>query len=396
MAQHNLMIIAGENARQHIAQHGLCADDICAIPAAAGGPKGLILQGLDHFLFEDFFSQDTLTQRIQKGIAPLELIGASIGAWRMAAACAKSPSKALQRLADQYCEAQRYPKGVKRPQITEVCNSMVKELLGNASSEMCEPIGKQLLVWVNRGKSTLYTPKAKPANSAGPSGHRVDTRVAEAIQHEPRKSGFASAVFSNAWNRNKLATYFERWVFHSGNSAPDWLSKPYDGIPAHFAQLSTANLHAALLASGSIPFVLDAVPHIKHHSGNEVFEGPFWDGGLTDYHLALPFHRKQGIVLYPHFSSTVTPGWLDKFLKLRKAKPEWMSNVLLVCPTPEFVASLPAKKIPDRSDFKRYGLDHDLRIKHWRMAIAQSHQLAEEFAAWAAKPDLQRLQRFSG
>lgn len=386
MARNNLMIIAGEKAQQHIAQHGLSADHICAIPAAAGGPKGLILQGLDHFLFQEFFSHDVLEKRTQKGIAPLELIGASIGAWRMAAAATNNPSRALNRLADQYCDAQRYPKGVNRQQITDVCNAMVKELLSGVGSEMCQPTGKQLLVWVNRGKPPLYTQKhnssSKIQSNTGSAGHRVDARVAEAVRHEPRKSGFASAVFSNAWNRNKLAAYFERWVFHSGSVAPEWLSKPYDGITGHFAQLSADNLHSALLASGSIPFVLDAVPHIKHHNGDDVFEGPFWDGGLTDYHLALPFHRKEGIVLYPHFSSTVTPGWLDKFLKLRKAKPEWMSNVVLICPSPEFVASLPAKKVPDRSDFKRYGLNHDLRIKHWRLAITESHRLADEFSTW--------------
>jgi hypothetical protein len=377
MVQKSLMIIAGDKAREHIAKHGLSADDISAIPAAAGGPKGLILQGIDHFLFQEFFNQEVLEKRIERGFAPLELIGASIGAWRMAAAASHNPSNALNRLADQYCDAQRYPKGVNRQQITEVCNAMVKEVLANTSVEMCEPLGKQLLVWVNRGKTTLYKPKA-------------------GVHHEPRKSGFASAVFSNAWNRNKLATYFERWVFHSGSQAPEWLSKPYDGIPGHFAQLSAENLHSALLASGSIPFVLDAVPHIKHHNGNDVFEGPFWDGGLTDYHLALPFHRKEGIVLYPHFSNTVTPGWLDKFLRIRKAKPEWMSNVMLICPTPEFVASLPAKKIPDRSDFKRYGLNHDLRIKHWRLAIAESHRLAEELADFIAHPNPERLHSFSG
>lgn len=386
MAPNNLMIIAGEKAQQHIAQQGLCADDICAIPAAAGGPKGLILQGLDHYLFEELLSPKVLEQRTQKGIAPLELIGASIGAWRMAAACSKEPAKALNRLADQYCEAQRYPKGVKRQHITEVCTAMVREVLGQDAQDMYSPIGKQLMVWVNRGKSTLFTTRGKATgqsrSNTGIDGHRVDTRVAEAIRHEPRKSGFASAVLSNAWNRNKLATYFERWVFHSGSDAPEWLKKPYDGIPGHFAQLGAGNLHAALLASGSIPFVLDAVPHIKHHNGHDAFEGPFWDGGLTDYHLALPFHRKDGIVLYPHFSRTVTPGWLDKFLKLRKANPEWMSNVVLICPSPEFVARLPAKKIPDRSDFKRYGLDHDLRIKHWRAAISESHRLAEEFSGW--------------
>lgn len=364
----SLNIIAGPQARAHLAREGLKPEDISVIPAAAGGPKGLILQGLDHHLFGDWLGPAQLSRRVEQGLPELQLIGASIGGWRMAAACASRPVEAFKRLADQYCEGQRYPKGVTRKQITEVCEAMVGELIAGFESDLCAPAGKQLLVWVNRGKNTLYAAKR---------GER----------HEPRKGGFASAVLSNAWNRNALARYFERWVFHSGPQAPDWLQKPHDGIPFHFAQLGTPNLQHALLASGSIPFVLDAVPHIHHHSGSELLEGPFWDGGLTDYHLALPYHRTPGLVLYPHFSDTVTPGWLDKFLKLRKARPDWMSNVILISPSREFVASLPAKKIPDRSDFKRYGLDHDLRIRHWRQAIAESHRLAEEFAEFVRKPD---------
>lgn len=117
-------------------------------------------------------------------------------------------------------------------------------------------------------------------------------------------------------------------------------------------------------------------PEVQYH------EGPFWDGGLTDYHLALPYHRLDGLVLYPHFASTVTPGWLDKFLKIRKAKPEWMSNVILVCPSPQFVASLPAKKIPDRSDFRRYKFNHGVCIPLWQQAIAESHRMADDFQQW--------------
>ncbi|MCQ8897425.1 patatin-like phospholipase family protein [Limnobacter humi] len=366
-----LRIIAGERARKHIAQHGLSPFDVQAIPGAAGGPKGLILQGLDHFLFGQWFNAAHLEQRAASGTKPLQLLGASIGAWRMAAAASSEPVEALKRLAWQYCEAQRYGKQVNRHQITEVCHSMVQQLVADQAHSMSLPQHKQLFVWVNRGLSPLH----------------------HAQQQRERKRGFAAAVLANSINRNHLSRYFERWIFHSPGAATAWLDQPFDAIPTHRAELHPLNIRDALLASGSIPFVLNPVQHIvkampddahtvQHH------EGPFWDGGLTDYHLALPYHRLDGLVLYPHFASTVTPGWLDKFLKLRKARPDWMSNVVLLCPTDEFVNSLPAKKIPDRSDFKRYGLDHDQRIAHWNAAIAESHRLADEFANWLEQPRL--------
>ena len=46
-----LRIHAGPEARRHIEQHGLQARDVGVVPAAAGGPKGLILGPLDRFLF---------------------------------------------------------------------------------------------------------------------------------------------------------------------------------------------------------------------------------------------------------------------------------------------------------------------------------------------------------
>ncbi|MFN4898752.1 MAG: phospholipase, partial [Burkholderiales bacterium] len=48
-----LCIYAGPQARQRMSQHGLSAADIGVIPAAAGGPKGLILGPLDRFIFNE-------------------------------------------------------------------------------------------------------------------------------------------------------------------------------------------------------------------------------------------------------------------------------------------------------------------------------------------------------
>jgi hypothetical protein len=88
-----LHVYAGPTARAHIAAHGLRAQDIAAIPAAAGGPKGLVLGPLDRFVFGNWLAQSA---------QPVDLIGASIGAWRMATACLDVPRDALERLEHAY------------------------------------------------------------------------------------------------------------------------------------------------------------------------------------------------------------------------------------------------------------------------------------------------------
>ena len=65
---------------------------------AAGGPKWLILAGLDRILFSQWFSGRK---------TPLFLIGSSSGAWRFAAAAQKDSRAALQRLETAYIH-QRY------------------------------------------------------------------------------------------------------------------------------------------------------------------------------------------------------------------------------------------------------------------------------------------------
>ena len=49
-----LRLHAGPAALRHIQANGLSPADIGAIPAAAGGPKGLILLALDRFIFGDW------------------------------------------------------------------------------------------------------------------------------------------------------------------------------------------------------------------------------------------------------------------------------------------------------------------------------------------------------
>ena len=70
-----LDIRAGSVAQQLILKDGLHAAQVDVIPGAAGGPKGLGLQGLDRAIFTEFLPQSPQRRT---------LIGASIGSWRFA------------------------------------------------------------------------------------------------------------------------------------------------------------------------------------------------------------------------------------------------------------------------------------------------------------------------
>ena len=72
-------------------------------------------------------------------------------------------------------------------------------------------------------------------------------------------AGFVRAAAGNAVSRGRLAGAMERVVFHDARDDAAWLRERFDGFASHFVGLSEANLRDALLASGSIPLVLEAV-----------------------------------------------------------------------------------------------------------------------------------------
>jgi hypothetical protein len=61
--------------------------------------------------------------------------------------------------------------------------------------------------------------------------------------------------------------------------------------------------------------------------------------------------------------------------------------MLLVAPSPEFLARLPDGKLPDRQDFYRYGPDHAGRIRAWERAIGECERFAEAVMRWLERPD---------
>ena len=67
-------------------------------------------------------------------------------------------------------------------------------------------------------------------------------------------------------------------------------------------------------------------------------------------------------------------------LPWRKARGEWLDNVLLISPSREYLEWLPMKKLPDRKDFTRFVDDYEGRLKYWRFAMDESARLRDELA----------------
>lgn len=347
-----ITIRLGARARQRIASEGLQASDIAIIPAAAGGPKGLILNGIDKWLFGEW---------LPSAPRPRALIGASIGSWRMAATALHDPVAGHKRLAHHYTH-QTYPDKVDAAYVSRACRGLLEEVLDGGAAEPLSNPNYHLSIITARGIGLL--------------GRTGGVKSREML-------GFIGAATSNMLSRSRLASSMERVIFHDARDSMHWLRERFDHFAPTFVPLSEANIRDALLASGSIPLVLEAVNDIPGAP-----QGAYWDGGLVDYHLHLPYQRDPGLVLYPHFADYLVPGWLDKSMSWRRARGEALDNLILVSPSPSFVNRLPNRKLPDRSDFKRYGQNHQARFRDWTFAVTESERMAEAFARWAEKPDL--------
>jgi hypothetical protein len=362
MATSALRIYAGPVARRHLEQNGLAPQDVGVIPAAAGGPKGLILGPLDRFLFGEWLPRST---------QPVHLVGASIGAWRMATACLDDAVAAFERLEHDYIR-QHYelPPGQKRPSARQVSETFARNLERFYGGRVGEVLGHpryRLHILTSRGRHVLRRE------------HGLFTPL-----------GYLGAFASNVAQRRALGAWLERVVFSTTPHALPFATRDFR---TRALPLTEQNFMPALQASCSIPFVLQAVHDIPGAP-----PGAYWDGGITDYHLHLDYAScpqpgpGAGLVLYPHFQKQVVPGWLDKALKWRHGSSSFLDTTVVLAPDPEWVRRLPNGKLPDRTDFTRYGPDLAARVQAWSAATAAARQLADEWAAWLERPDLRRVE----
>ena len=348
-----LTIRAGRRALERIRTHGFDPADVEIVPGAAGGPKGLGIAGLDRAIFGEWLPR---APRVR------HLVGASIGAWRFAAVCCDDPVTMLDEFAKGYTR-QRYPRRPSRQLVSQSARTMLGELFNGREDQILASRDYRLHILTVRGRWPLTR----------------DSSLATPL-------GFGMAALANTLHRRHLARFIDRTVFHDPREQPPCISKAFDHFRTHTVPLDRGNLAEALVATASIPLVLEGVANIPSAP-----RGIYWDGGIIDYHLHLPYCHAKGLVLYPHFIDRIVPGWLDKALPWRRARGAWLDNVVLVAPSREYVATLPYGKLPNRSDFGKFAGHDEDRERYWRTAIAQSERLGEAFLEFVEKPDPGRI-----
>lgn len=332
-----LSFLAGKKAYKKIKENGLSPEDVGVCVSASGAAKWLCLYGLDKSVFGVW---------LKKRKTPVNFFGTSIGAWKFAAACSKDSSKAFDLLAEGYIN-QRYGRKTTPSEVSSVGVRILDEFIKEENI-------KEIL---NHEFYRLSFSAVRYLRGNEPPG------AAKLLR----------AGILNAFKRENLGSFFERTFFMDERDIPSYSA--VKGFPIKNVILDEKNLKRALLASGSIPYLMEAVKNIPGCD-----EGVFLDGGIIDYHPVFDFTGGMDkIVLYHHFYDYLIPGWFDKKFPWRRPGSRDLENVLLVSPSAEFVKSLPGGKIPDRKDFKTFLGRDDQRISNWREAKKRSLELGDEF-----------------
>lgn len=337
-----LRFYAGSRILEMIRDEGLRWDRLAGGLGAAGGPKWLVLYGLDRVLCR---------QWLVPAQNPLDFLGASIGAWRFAAYCQKDPVAALDRFLAAY-RSQTYSMTPTAREVSRVLGHVLRSFVGDREAQdIATHSTRRLHIVTVRGRGPLRS-QAPPLVALG----------------------LAAASAANLVHREWLKGFFERTVFSHPQSR--LLPNPDHGSwSVRRVALHRRNVIPALLASGSIPLLMEPVRNIP-----EAPPGTYWDGGLTDYHVTVPLRpTRDCIFLYPHYTKRLIPGWFDKRSHARRPNPQHLDHVLLVVPSQDFASSLPYGRIPDRRDFWIFAGQDSQRLRFWDTVIVRSARLGDEF-----------------
>ncbi|GGW76185.1 patatin-like phospholipase family protein [Alteromonas halophila] len=341
-----LHVYAGPGALRTIRRYGMIPRLFRYFIGASGGPKWFVLAGLDRVLFPEW-----LPRRGEQ----MHFIGTSAGAFRATCAVQRDPRAATDRLATHYAETV-YSDKPRPNEITVKARALVRDMLGDQ--------GKLELLLNDKFKAHIIAAKCH-----GPMARRGSMN---------QLSGLAMSAAANAMGRKHLRHLYTRCVFSSPHSKIT-IKDPYN-IPTEYYELGHNNISTSLLASGSIPIVLEAVSNIIGAP-----DAVYRDGGIIDYHFDLEFGPEPGLTLYPHFYPFAVPGWFDKKLKNRLPHAQSYYNTVMLVPSAEFIAQLPYGKIPDRKDFET--MDAPQRIKYWKTVLSESDRLGDFFMTLAEKPE---------
>ena len=347
-----LDIYAGRAALEKIQGQGFKQELFTSFYGASGGPKWFTLFGLDKLIFGEFFKDRTTR---------LNLLGSSAGAFRAACFAQKDPVAAITRMAESYSQTV-YSKKAKADEITAKAKEIIDyTMAGHGVDEILanEVIKTHFLV-------------NKVSGLAG-----CENKLCQSL-------GLIKSIVLNRFDRKLLASQYQRYVFKSPSS--HLAIKDYCGFTTEYVDLSVSNFKQALLASGSIPMIMQGVRDIP-----QATKGMYRDGGIVDYHFDIDIANRDGLTLYPHFNARPKAGWFDKSLN-RDVQSYNYDNVVMLVPSDEFVQSLPFGKIPDRTDFTT--MDAKPRIKYWQSVLAQTERLAESFDDFINKQALENIKLF--
>ncbi len=185
--------------------------------------------------------------------------------------------------------------------------------------------------------------------------------------------GFSLTFLLNVLHSSFLRMFFQRVMFFNGPMPPRFCAD--EKFAGKTAFLSEINFRHVLLASSSVPL---SVAGVKNIFGAD--NGTYRDGGVTDYYVNQRFAAGEDeIALLFNHHEHIIPGWLDKKLKYRKPRAEYLENILMVYPSEKFIQKLPEGRTPERKDFKTFADNPSRRIENWEKAVQLAQPLGEQF-----------------
>lgn len=329
----------GSKARDALLHNGGSPDSFRLLVAASGGPRWIGLVSIDRCL------KKFVSQRDRKN--PLALLGASSGAWRMAAMACLDKGESYEDLVHEYVE-QSFEGSPTPREVSEVCRAYLRRVFSP-----------------QRVLKILSNPR-----------FQLNFTTALIRQENPSqitvvKDALASCL-ANAFDRRLLKWVIRRCLFsvlpHPTLSP---LGEDWDALGAERVALGPENFYQALMATGSIPLVLEGESSIPGSPS-----GHHLDGGWIDYHFEI---ESPGPILYPHFDPNPIPGWLDKFPPYRKITRRARENLCLILPSEELLALFPTQDYPCREDFHKY--PNAIRVKLWRETLEVAKRVESELMA---------------
>ena len=188
-----------------------------------GAPDVPGLTHLDRYVFGEYLAGSE---------HPIELIGSSIGSWRHATAAAPEPVAALTSLQERYLNQdwdENDPRSAAEI-VDELCDWVIESLV---SPEVMQHICDH----------PRYTTHVITARGRGLNNNSAGALLA---------AGMGVSAIANLWGRGALSTLFQRVVFSTGSSP----AFDFQDFTTRHVPLTPSILKTALMASGSIPFLM--------------------------------------------------------------------------------------------------------------------------------------------